>query len=127
MSNDLGRGSEWRKPLRWLLLSVMPCFGLFCTWFWGAFSGGLDARETCELLEGQTYDSAYREENWQEPSRLFPLHNKCNASYDLVPAWINPTIVCLAVATAGCLITAVVMTATHSRLKRRLRRVPEHL
>ncbi|WP_326754579.1 hypothetical protein OIE73_25330 [Streptomyces hirsutus] len=25
--------------------------------------------------------------------RLFPLHNKCNAEYDLVPAWVNPAIV----------------------------------
>ncbi|WRZ90265.1 hypothetical protein OHB54_15030 [Streptomyces sp. NBC_01007] len=127
MSNDLRRGGERRKPLLWLLLSLVSCFGLFVTWFLGAFSGGLDVRETCELLEGQTYDPAYRDENWQEPSRLFPLHNKCNASYDLVPVWINPTIVILAVATAGCLITAVVMTATYSRMTQRLQRSPERL
>ncbi|MFG2756783.1 hypothetical protein [Streptomyces wuyuanensis] len=126
MSNAPGRCGEWREPLRWLLLSLVPWFGLVFTWFLGAFSGGLDVQETCELLEGQTYDSAYRDDNWQEPSRLFPLHNKCNASYDLVPSWINPTIVGLAVATAGCLITAVVMAAAHFKSQRQLRPGPEH-
>ncbi|WP_405867600.1 hypothetical protein OG407_47975 [Streptomyces sp. NBC_01515] len=127
MSYALRRGGEWHKPLPWLLLSLVPCCGLQATWFLGAFSGGMDVKETCELMEGQTYDPAYRDENRQESSQLFPLHDKCNASYDLVPAWINPTIVFLAVAMAGCLITAVVMTATYSKMTQRLQHLPEHL
>ncbi|MDQ0580707.1 hypothetical protein [Streptomyces rishiriensis] len=93
-----------RTPLFWLLLSALSCAGMFFTWIWGAFSGGLDVAETCTLIEGRPYDDGYRAEHWREPSQVFPLHNKCNASYDLVPAWINPTLVLLALLAVGSLI-----------------------
>ncbi|MEU9432273.1 hypothetical protein [Streptomyces sp. NPDC048252] len=105
-----------RTPVFWLTLSVLSCVGLFLTWFWGAWSGGLDVAETCALREGQNYDDAYRKEHWREPSQLFPLHNKCNASYDLVPAWVNPMLVLLALLAVAGLIAAV--WATVVRLRR---------
>lgn len=100
-----------RTPVFWLTLSVLSCVGGFLTWFWGAWSGGLDVAETCALLKGQKYDDAYRAEHWREPSQLFPLHNKCNASYDLVPAWVNPMLVLLAFLAVVSLIAAVWATA----------------
>ncbi|MFD9392488.1 hypothetical protein ACFWBB_17770 [Streptomyces sp. NPDC060000] len=96
-----------RTPVHWLTLSALSCVGLFLTWFWGAWSGGLDVAETCTLLEGQKFDDDYRAEHWREPSQVFPLHNKCNASYDLVPAWVNPTLVLLALLAVGSLIIGV--------------------
>ncbi|MCX5370292.1 hypothetical protein [Streptomyces sp. NBC_00103] len=104
-----------RTPVFWLTLSVLSCVGLFLTWFWGAWSGGLDVAETCALLKGQKYDDAYRAEHWREPSRVFPLHNKCNASYDLVPAWVNPMLVLLAFLAVAGLIAAVWATAVRLR------------
>ncbi|MER5192973.1 hypothetical protein ACWD3J_04095 [Streptomyces sp. NPDC002755] len=111
-----------RTPVFWLTLSALSCVGLFLTWFWGAWSGGLDVAETCALLKGQKYDDAYRTEHWREPSQVFPLHNKCNASYDLVPAWINPTLVVLALLAVGSLIAGVcLLTAAALRAITRYR------
>jgi hypothetical protein len=108
-----------RRPLFWLLLSVLSCAVIPFVWLWGAFSGGLDPEETCRLVKGQVFDDAYRTEHLREPSRAFPLHNKCNASYDLVPFWINPTLVCLALITVGSLIAAVVLTVARYRPRER--------
>ncbi len=72
-------------------------------WLSGAFSGGLDVQESCRLTHHQRYDSAYRLAHAGEFQRLFPLRNKCNASYDLVPAWVNPAV-------AACFVVAVLCT-----------------
>ncbi|MFF1441871.1 hypothetical protein [Streptomyces sp. NPDC058295] len=104
-----------RTPVFWLTLSALSCVGSFLTWLWGAWSGGLDVAETCTLLKGQKYDDAYRTEHWREPSQFFPLHNKCNASYDLVPFWVNPMLVLLALLAVGCLIAAVLRTIAYFR------------
>ncbi|MFG2571649.1 hypothetical protein [Streptomyces sp. NPDC048481] len=107
MSDERGVGSRRQRPLRWLLLSTLSCAAAFLTWLRGALVGGLDVGETCALYKGQPFDSAYRAGHLTESTRWFPLHNKCNASYDLVPAWINPTVASLTLATAaGLLMTA---------------------
>ncbi|MBO1269515.1 hypothetical protein [Arthrobacter cavernae] len=77
------------------------------TFMIGAWAGGHEVDETC-AARGQTYDSGYRSENWQEPSRIFPMHNKCNAAYDLVPSWINPALVIFAVLMVAFVIAVVV-------------------
>ncbi|MET7655509.1 hypothetical protein [Streptomyces sp. NPDC005486] len=104
-----------RSPLFWLMLSGLSYVGLFLTWIWGAWSGGLDVAETCTLLRGQKFDDAYRAEHWREPSQAFPLHNKCNASYDLVPAWINPALVLFFAVAVGSLLVAVWTTVVRVR------------
>ncbi|MFB7373173.1 hypothetical protein ACFC0D_25375 [Streptomyces sp. NPDC056222] len=117
MTDEASRGGVRRGPTLWLLLTAVCCCGLFLIFVMGASAGGLDVREACGLA-GQDYDEAYRAEHWQEPSRLFPLHNKCNASFDLVPAWINPTLVCLTVAAGACAITGMA-TARAGRARER--------
>ncbi|GGQ45791.1 hypothetical protein [Streptomyces asoensis] len=112
--------------LHWLTLSVLSCGALFVVWLWGVWSGGLDVAETCTLLRGQKYDEAYRAEHWREPSQIFPLHNRCNASYDLVPAWINPALVLLALLASVSLVLGVTrlvlaLSRTVGRLRARLR------
>ncbi|MFF7677590.1 hypothetical protein [Actinacidiphila glaucinigra] len=106
----------WRS----LLLSLGTAVAMFFTWVYGIFSGGLDVEETCELVAGRPYDEAYRIEHVREYTRMFPLHNKCNASFDLVPGWVNPAIVLLALATVFLLGRAMVGTVNH--IKARLRR-----
>ncbi|MGW0737773.1 hypothetical protein [Streptomyces sp. NPDC002851] len=96
----------WKRPGCWILAAVV-LVGIGCvTWFVGAFSGGLDVGEAC-AERGVRYDEDYRAEHWREPSRWFPLHNKCHADYDLVPAFVNPTLVAVAVLLLGCAVGAV--------------------
>jgi hypothetical protein len=52
---------------------------------------------------------------------LLPLSNRCNAEYDLVPGWINPTVAALASVTAVLALTALATTAVqrgaHARVE----------
>ncbi|GGJ13176.1 hypothetical protein [Streptomyces brasiliensis] len=100
------RTHRWVRPVWWFFPSfVLAAVGFF-TWIIGAFSGGLDVGESC-ALRGIRYDDAYRAEHWREPSRWFPLHNRCNADHDLVPAFVNPTLVAVAVLLLGCVAGAL--------------------
>ncbi|WP_329040313.1 hypothetical protein OHT61_20860 [Streptomyces sp. NBC_00178] len=106
---------RWERPGWWVFPAVVLT-GLGCVvWFVGVFSGGLDVREAC-ASRGAGYDDAYRSESWREPSRWFPLHNRCNAGFDLVPAWVNPTLVAIALLLVGCAAGAVA-TAVIGRKK----------
>ncbi|MFE2132712.1 hypothetical protein ACFW9X_05640 [Streptomyces sp. NPDC059466] len=96
------------NPGFWFGSSTVAGIVLVPTWLWGALSGGLDVAETCVLGEGQPFDASYRQGLGPQPSGPFPLHNMCNASYDLVPGWVNPTLACLAVIVTGSLIATVV-------------------
>lgn len=107
MGGNAGARFMGRKPVHWLALWALSGGALFLTWLWGVWSGGLDVAETCTLLKGQKYDDDYRRDHYREPSQIFPLHNKCNASYDLVPAWVNPTLVLLALVAVGSLVIGV--------------------
>jgi len=84
--------------LIWLGLICMSVLGLGVTYFVGIFAPGKDINETCAKA-GQILDDGYRSQNWKEPGQLFPLHNKCNAYYDIIPAWVNPTLVTFALLT----------------------------
>ncbi|WP_055524980.1 hypothetical protein [Streptomyces graminilatus] len=78
--------------LAWVAALVAAPFLLAITFFVGIFAGGQEIDETCASL-GRPLDERYRAEHWREPGRLFPLHNKCDADYDLVPVWVNPAII----------------------------------
>lgn len=105
---------RWRTP-GWFVATAAICAGAAAvTWFVGAFAGGLDVGEACQAA-GAAYDDAYRSAHWREPSRLFPLHNRCNAGYDLVPAWVNPALVLLPLLAVASLVVAVRLATTRSR------------
>lgn len=74
---------------------------------YGAAAPLLDVRETCEYRHGVGFDRDFWAEHLEESRRLFPLHSRCNAEYDLVPSWVNPTIVCLTGLAAACLIASL--------------------
>ncbi|MEX0168750.1 hypothetical protein [Streptomyces sp. LMG1-1-1.1] len=98
------RDGKWRHPVWWVrVFSVSLCAGLM-SWLWGLFAGGLDTRKTCLYMRHENYDEAYRKARAEEFGKLFPLHNKCNADYDLVPGWVNPTIVIFAVIALAALV-----------------------
>ncbi|MFE7777248.1 hypothetical protein ACFU5O_25825 [Streptomyces sp. NPDC057445] len=104
-------------PVAWLALAVALSFLLGVTYFVGMFSGGHEIDETCNAV-GQPLDDNYRAEHWQEPSQWFPMHNKCNAHYDLVPAWVNPAIVTLWLLIVLCVGGAVWSAVSRRRAKR---------
>lgn len=83
------------NPLFWAWTMIVSLVLAAAVWMHGVWSGGLDVKEECEL-RGQAWDDEYRQLNLEESGRFFPLHDKCNADYDLVPFWINPAVVLLA-------------------------------
>lgn len=99
------------RPLAWFGLAMLALLVFGFTAFVGAWAGGKDIDETCAAA-GQTLDETYRAQHWQEPGQFFPMHNRCNADYDLVPGWVNPTLVIFAVVVVACLVGAAAAT-TH--------------
>ncbi|WP_107101701.1 hypothetical protein [Streptomyces prasinus] len=86
------RDGSWRRPLWWARLWSLALFVGCAAWLRGVLSGGFDVGETCAYAHHQAYDSEYRAAHVDEFGRLFPLSNKCNGAYDLVPVWVNPTV-----------------------------------
>lgn len=97
-----------RHPGPWAVLSVLSATTTGAVYFVGMFSGGHEIDETCAQV-GEAYDPTYRSTHWQEPGRWFPLHNRCHAGFDLVPAWVNPALVLLALVTVACVVLTVAM------------------
>lgn len=93
-------------PLGWLAAAPISFVAFSVTFLIGVFSGGLHTHKTC-MREGQIFDREYRSKNWEEANRIFPLSNKCNADYDLVPPWINPLLLLLAAATLAFLALSI--------------------
>jgi hypothetical protein len=85
------RTGNWRKPGWFGHVAWLSLLGTALAWLCGVLFGApLDIAESCTYQHHQQYDVAYREAH---PDRvLFPLTAKCNAGYELVPSWVNPTI-----------------------------------
>lgn len=60
-----------------------------------------DIYELCQV-KGQRYDPATA-----SAGTVFPISQRCNADYDLVPGWINPSLVVLLVLAVIMAIVAV--------------------
>ncbi|MEU8792209.1 hypothetical protein [Streptomyces sp. NPDC048643] len=109
---------RWKTP-GWFLVTAGLCLvAMLVTWIVGALAGSsMDAEESCHAA-GTTYDRAYRSVHWQEPSRWFPLHNKCNAGFDLVPVWVNPALVVLPLLAVTFLGLAVRLAVVNQRTEK---------
>jgi hypothetical protein len=114
-------GGRWRHSAGWFAgTAVLLVLGTGVTYIIGSLAGAsLDPEESCHA-NGQTYDGAYRRANFGEYTQWFPLHDKCHATYDLVPPWVNPTLVVLPVLAAACLAYAVRLTVVRQRTKMRV-------
>ena len=112
-------GGRWRHSAGWfVLMAVLLVLGAGVTYLVGSLAGGnLDPEEACHA-RGQNYDRAYRTANFDEYTQWFPLHDKCHAGYDLVPGWVNPTLVLLPVLAVACLAYAVRLAVLQRRTKK---------
>ncbi|GHH95728.1 hypothetical protein [Streptomyces capillispiralis] len=117
-SRPLFSGS-WRHSPAWFASSallLLLCAGV--TYLVGSLAGAsLDPEEACHRA-GESYDRAYRRANFEEYTRWFPLHDKCHAGYDLVPAWVNPVLVALPALALGCLAYAGGLIVVRHRTER---------
>ncbi|MGW7577829.1 hypothetical protein [Streptomyces sp. NPDC054765] len=113
---------RWKTP-GWFVGTAGLCIiATVVTWFIGAFAGtSMDPEESCHA-SGTTYDRTDRSIHWQEPAQWFPLHDKCNATYDLVPAWVNPALVLLPLPAITCLAMAVWLTVANRLTKSRTKK-----
>ncbi|MGW2085222.1 hypothetical protein [Streptomyces sp. NPDC001880] len=104
------------------LVGAALIFGSLASMVWGfgIFSGGLDVRETCELTLHTTYDQAWRDRTGADGTSYFPLADACNEHVSLVPAWVNPTIVALAVLAVSALALALFRIASATLHRREL-------
>ncbi|MFJ5832063.1 hypothetical protein [Streptomyces sp. NPDC093089] len=110
----------WRRSPGWFVWSALLLLVTTgVTYLVGSLAGAsLDPEEACHNA-GQTYDRAYRRANFDEYTQWFPLHDKCNAGYDLVPAWVNPTLVVLPALALLCLGYAIRLAVTRSRTEKK--------
>ncbi|PJM94957.1 hypothetical protein [Streptomyces sp. CB01373] len=111
-------GGRWRRSAGWFAgTAVLLLLGTVASWLVGAMAGtSLDPAEACHSA-GQTYDEAYRSAHLNE-TQFFPLHDKCNAGYDMVPGWVNPAVVVLPVLAVACLAYSVRLAVIHRRTKK---------
>ncbi|MFF0145867.1 hypothetical protein ATK36_1004 [Amycolatopsis sulphurea] len=93
----------------WLGLALLAAVAFVFTAFVGFAAVGLDSQEKREAVH-QQYDREYLNQHSQESGQFFPMHEWCNADYDVVPGWINPALVIFAVVTVACLIGAAAAT-----------------
>ncbi|MEU6841792.1 hypothetical protein ABZ930_07975 [Streptomyces sp. NPDC046716] len=112
------RDRWWRGAKWWAHLLSVSLFAALAVWLRGLFSMGLNVREECQFTHHQLYDAAYRDAHTAEYNKWFPLHSKCNAGYDMVPAWVNPVVV-LALAVSLVCLAVLVRLAAARRFSRR--------
>jgi len=86
------RAGRWRRPGWFAQAGCTSFYLLTLAWMRGFLAGGLRTDKDC-LVHQQPYDEAFREAHQVEQFRFFPLTNSCNATYDLVPVWVNPAVV----------------------------------
>ncbi|MCC3650760.1 hypothetical protein LIX60_04555 [Streptomyces sp. S07_1.15] len=111
----------WRRNPAWLTWSaVLLLMGAGVTYLIGSLVPitSLDPEEACNKA-GQAFDWTYRRTNFEEYTQWFPLHNKCNAGYDLIPAWVNPALVALPALALLCLAHAVLLAVIQRRNKKK--------
>lgn len=102
MQQQLKAGRVW---IRTALISGLLMVMVFVTQFATASSKDLD--DICQAA-GHALDRNFRLLHPRDGSPYFPLHNRCDAAYDIVPAWVNPSLSALAAVLALSLAGALV-------------------
>jgi hypothetical protein len=89
---------------KWLArFAVGSFFASIAMYLWGAFHlFAWDIEELCTVIHHQDYDARY------SAPGLIPLARKCNAHFDLIPSYVNPAVLGLAIAAVVLIIAASV-------------------
>ncbi|WP_157851536.1 hypothetical protein [Streptomyces monomycini] len=95
---------------RWIEGAFYSLLATLVVYAWGLFTGfPWDIEEACKLDHQQHWDR-----NLAGSASYFPLSNKCNSTFDLVPGYVNPLVI------SGISIVAICIgTAAYQALKRR--------
>ncbi|MFF7900729.1 hypothetical protein ACFZCV_18330 [Streptomyces sp. NPDC007920] len=100
------------KPRNWAIAASISFLAMMLVYGYGAsrmFS--LDMRKECTYFLHQDYDPKYASAGEQ----FFPLSKKCNASYNMVPSFVNPSVVLFLGVTSLCAGAAVVAAVRRRR------------
>ncbi|MFI7277918.1 hypothetical protein [Streptomyces sp. NPDC049879] len=120
----LVRGRQRKKglwqPSSLAVVGFVTLLNTATLWFVAVAAGGLDLAEACEYGHGVRFDDEWNSAHYRESGRLFPVHARCSADVDLVPSWVNPALVALALLSLACLGAAVALGVRNAA--RRLRR-----
>ncbi|WP_458779285.1 hypothetical protein [Arthrobacter sp. D3-16] len=109
-----------KASLVWLwlaLTSAVLLVSVFLIQYSIAASRDLD--EVCEGA-GLVLDRNFRLLHEHDGSLYFPLHNRCNATYDIVPGWVNPALSTLAAVLVIALVCGLVSWAVGPLKKARV-------
>ncbi|MFR9725861.1 hypothetical protein ACL02R_21215 [Streptomyces sp. MS19] len=109
------------QPSSLAVVGVVTLLNTVTLWFVAVAAGGLDLEEACEYRHGVRFDDGWNSAHHRESGRLFPVHARCSADVDLVPSWVNPALVVLALLSLACLGAAVFLGVRNAA--RRLRRM----
>jgi len=101
------REKGFLQPSSMIALCWISVLNAVTVWLLGFSRTGLDLKESCEYKNGVPFDDKWNDVHYMESQGVFPLHAKCNATVDLVPAWINPTVIALTLLSVACLCTAI--------------------
>lgn len=115
------RAGLWSTPRWFLRLTLTSGYVGTIAWVHGALSTPFFetfqdacARASTDGENPVLFDRVHYEGNPEEYARIFPLHARCNAGFDFVPAWVNPTVgICFALIAAG--LVGIVWTAVRRR------------
>ena len=88
------RADGWRTPRWFLLAAAASAYVAAVAWLRGlaVYPVLLVTLSDVCASNAQYLNDEYREDHHDEYVRLFPLHARCNADFDLVPSWVNPTV-----------------------------------
>jgi hypothetical protein len=114
---------RWRRPGWYGRVLWTASYTAACLWIWASMSRGLtpNSQELDCRIAGQSFDPAYFYDH-RGPLPPLLVSSPCNATYDLVAAWINPAIViCLILGT----VALAVLVASAAR-RATTRTEPDH-
>lgn len=98
---------------QWMGLAVISFLAAGYAFLAGASAAGLDITEKCELA-GVPFTVRPGSIQFRELQQVYPMHAWCNASYDLVPGWVNPALAFLTILTLTAVICSVVLSIKKS-------------
>ncbi|RMB57075.1 hypothetical protein [Tessaracoccus antarcticus] len=97
---------NWKRGVWFFRCVCVSAYLGVAFWIAGASARPSVGFETYDAFcgrRGWLFDELYYETHRDDYARLYPITGKCNAYYDLVPAWVNPAIAALILMTLLCL------------------------